>query len=462
MSTREDVKSTVAVVLAAGKGTRMRTSVPKVLHQVAGKPLLEWVLDAARASGCERCLVVIGHGGEDVRDVFPDDDVIWVEQHEQRGTGHALAQAREHVGDADRLLVLSGDVPAVRAETLRSLFSAATGSWGAMAVANMEDPGSLGRVVLRGDRSLERIVEASDATDQELAIRTVNAGLYVLPAPEIFSYLDEIEPDNAKGEFYLTDAIVQAARKHKVEAVTLSDWQEALGVNDRADLSRAHRALIERKLDELMDSGVTIYDPARTVVEPAVSVDQDCEIHAGVSLLGDTVIGQGSVIEAGAWVRDSEIGNEVVIYPYSVLDQASVGDETTVGPFARLRPGTRIGRRARVGNFVEVKNSRLADGVKAGHLTYLGDAEVGEDANIGAGTVTCNYDGRKKHRTVIGERAFIGSDTMLVAPVEVGDSALTGAGSVITSNVPDGALGIARSKQRTIKGWGQRPRTKDD
>jgi bifunctional UDP-N-acetylglucosamine pyrophosphorylase/glucosamine-1-phosphate N-acetyltransferase len=424
--------------------------------------MLQWVLDAARAGGCGRCLVVVGHGSDDVRDAFGGEDVTWIEQTEQLGTGHALAQVREHVSAGDRLLVLSGDVPGIRAETIAKLLTAASESWGSIAVAEMENPGALGRVVRRDNGSLASIIEAVDASPGELAITTINAGIYVLPAPEVFEYLEALRPDNRKGELYLTDALAAAAARHRVETVLLDDPSEALGVNDRRDLARVHRELVGRAMSKLVEMGVTIYDPSRTVVEATVEVGRDSEIHPGVSLLGATSVGEGSVIGTGAWIRDCEIGERVEVHPYSVLDGAAVGDETSIGPFARLRPGTRIGQRARVGNFVEVKNSLLGDGVKAGHLTYLGDAEVGGDANIGAGTITCNYDGLEKHPTTIGRRAFIGSDTMLVAPVTVGDDATTGAGSVITTDVPDGALGVERGKQRNVEGWSQRRRPKDE
>jgi bifunctional UDP-N-acetylglucosamine pyrophosphorylase/glucosamine-1-phosphate N-acetyltransferase len=462
MSCEAVSKPPVAVILAAGKGTRMRSSRPKVLHEVAGKPLLRWVLEAARACGCDRCFVVVGHGAEDVRQAFSDDDIVWIEQTEQLGTGHALAQVHRYVGDVERLLVLSGDVPAVRAATLESLLRAAEGKWGAMVVAEMDSPGALGRVVLRDDQSLERIVEAADATSKELALRTVNAGIYVLSAPSVFQYLASLDSDNAKGELYLTDALGAAAEAHPIATLVLNDWREALGVNTRRDLVLAQRALVSRHIESLMESGVTVYDPSRTVIEPSVDVGRDSEIHPNVTLAGDTVIGECCTVQTGAWIRNSRVEAHVSIGPYSVLDGASVGAQASIGPFARLRPGADLGRAVRVGNFVEIKNARLDDGVKAGHLAYLGDAEIGEEANIGAGAITCNYDGREKHRTKIGRKAFIGSDTMLVAPVEVGDEAVTAAGSVITNDVEKGALGVSRSRQRNIRDWGKRRRDEDD
>ena len=462
MSASANKKPVVAVILAAGKGTRMRSSRPKVLHEIAGKPLLRWVLEAARESGCERCLVVVGHAAGQVREAFPDDDIVWVEQAEQLGTGHAVAQTRGLVGDAEKILVLSGDVPAVRASTLRGLLDAGQDKWGALAIARVTEPGSLGRVLQRHDGSLERIVEASDATSDELALETINAGLYVLPVPELFEYLARLGTDNAKGELYLTDALGAAAREHGVGTFVVEDPEEALGVNDRRDLARIQRVLVGRSVEALMESGVTILDPEHTLIEPSVAVGRDSEIHPGVVMIGESMIGEGCTVHAGAWIRNSRVESDVEIGPYSVLDGATVGPEASIGPFARLRPGADIGRGARVGNFVEVKNARLEDGVKAGHLAYLGDAEIGEGANIGAGAVTCNYDGRAKHRTIIGRGAFIGSDTMLVAPVEVGSGAVTAAGSVITNDVPEGALGVGRSRQRNIDDWSKRRREEGD
>ncbi len=449
----------VAVILAAGKGTRMRSERPKVVHEAAGRPLLAWVLDAARGASCGRLVVVVGHGADTVRETLGAADVEWIEQREQLGTGHALAQAEGLLAERQTVLVLSGDVPLVTAATLTRLLESAAGAWGAMAVARLADPGALGRVVPRADGALGRIVEAADARPGELALDTVNAGIYALPAPQVFARLAALRPDNSKGELYLTDALnAAAADGERIELVELGDPDEALGVNTRGDLARVHRALLDRKAAALADAGVTLLEPARTAVEPRVEVGADTVVHAGVSLSGATVVGRGCTLGQGAWVRDSRLGDGAVVEPYSVLDGAEVGPGCRVGPFARLRPGAALGRGARIGNFVEVKNSRLGDGVKANHLSYLGDATVGDGANIGAGTVTCNYDGFAKHRTEIGAGASIGSDTMLVAPVAVGESAETAAGSVITADVPPGALGVGRSKQRNVGGWSERKR----
>ncbi|MEA2599651.1 MAG: bifunctional UDP-N-acetylglucosamine pyrophosphorylase / glucosamine-phosphate N-acetyltransferase [Acidobacteriota bacterium] len=443
----------VAVILAAGKGTRMKSSRPKVLHEAAGRPLLAWVIDAARAAGCHRILVVVGHGAERVREAIQGDDLVWVLQAEQRGTGHALAQAESEIAEAATVLVLSGDVPLVHPATLDRLARGAEEGWGALAVAEMDEPGSLGRVLVDGSGAFRAIVETRDATPEELAVRRINAGLYALPAPDVFTYLRHLKTDNAQGELYLTDAVTNAARDgHPIRLVTLPDPDEALGVNDRVELAKVHRLLLDRHLDALMKAGVTILEPARTVIEPGVRVGEDTVIHPGVSLLGHTSVGRECVVHQGAWLRDSIVADGAVIEPYSVLDRAEVGEGCRVGPFARLRPASRLLGGARVGNFVEVKNAEIGAGAKVNHLSYVGDATVGEGANVGAGVVTCNYDGVRKSPTEIGAGAFIGSDTMLVAPVRVGAGASTAAGSVITKNVPDGALAVARVRQKNLEG----------
>jgi bifunctional UDP-N-acetylglucosamine pyrophosphorylase/glucosamine-1-phosphate N-acetyltransferase len=447
----------IAVILAAGKGTRMKSSLPKVLHEAAGRPLLAWVIDAARAAGCQRILVVVGHGAERVRETITGEDLGWVLQAEQRGTGHALAQAEAEISaiaDNSTVLVLSGDVPLMNPATLDRLARDAEEGWGAMAVAEMDEPGSLGRVLVNESGIFKAIVEARDATPDHLAVRRINAGLYALPAPDIFTYLRNLKTENAQGELYLTDAVTNAAKDgHPVRLVELADPDEALGVNDRVELAKVHRLLLDRHLQMLMKAGVTVLEPARTVIEPGVRVGEDTIIHPGVSLLGRTVVGRECVVHQGAWLRDTSVADGTIIEPYSVLDRAEVGEGCRVGPFARLRPAARLQNGSRVGNFVEVKSSEIGAGAKVNHLAYVGDATVGAGANVGAGVVTCNYDGVRKNRTEIGAGAFIGSDTMLVAPVKVGAGASTAAGSVITRNVPDGALAVTRVRQKNLEGW---------
>ena len=453
----ESAKPVIAVVLAAGKGTRMKSRLPKVLHEAAGRPLIGWVLETARAAGCERVVVVVGHGAEEVQRRFAAPDVRFVLQEPQLGTGHALAQAAPEVAGEAMVLVLSGDVPFVSADTVRKLLVAAGETRAAMMIADVEAPEMLGRVLAREDGRLGAIIEARDATPEQLAMRTINAGIYALPAPDVFEYLARLAPDNAQGELYLTDAVTAFSREGEgVALVRPADPNEALGVNTRVELAQVHRLLVERKLQELMLAGVTVLEPQRTRIDAEATVGPDTVIHPDVSILGSSAVGAGCTLHQGAWLRDTTLADDVTVEPHSVLDGAVVEVGCRVGPFARLRPGTRLGAGARVGNFVEVKASRLGAGAKANHLAYIGDATVGDKANIGAGVVTCNYDGQKKHATEIGAGAFVGSDTMLVAPVHVGSGATTAAGSVITKDVPDGALGIGRVRQRNVEGWKER------
>lgn len=453
----------VAAILAAGKGTRMKSNLPKVLHQAAGQSMFSWVVDAARQAGCSRIIGIVGHKADEVRQSMAgQEDIVWVEQTEQLGTGHALAQVAPHVQEGETVLVLSGDVPLVRPETLEDLTNAAEASgWGSMAVAEMEDPAALGRVLATENGSLDRIVEASDASEEELAVKIINAGIYALPH-EIFDFLSRLDNKNAKGEYYLTDALGDAAAAGRsIGLVHLADPEEASGVNDRRNLAIVHKALLRRRADELMQSGVTILDPDRTVIQKSVEVGADTVIHPDVTLLGNTRIGSGCELHQGAWIRNATLAENVVIHPYSILEGAQVNNDCQVGPYGRLRPATVMEEGSRVGNFVELKKTRLGRGSKASHLAYLGDATLGENVNIGAGTITCNYDGANKHATKIDDEAFIGSDTMLVAPVHVGRRATTGAGSTVTEDVPEEALAVGRAKQRNIDGYyAKRPKKK--
>ena len=461
MTVATDVAGAVgaAVILAAGGGERMRSERPKVLHRVGGRALVAWVVAAAREVGCAPIHLVVGSGADEIRAVLEEEDlggrdILWVEQRQRKGTGHALLMVREALRADTPVLVLSGDAPLVRPATLRQLLDRAREGWGSVAVADLDDPGSLGRVVQKNGR-LERIVEAADAGERELAIRTVNAGHYALPAPAIFDWLEKLDTDNAQGEFYLTDAVSAAAREHPVACVRVEDASEVLGVNSRAELAAVQRVLYRRSVDALLDAGVTILDPESVWVDAGVTVGPDSVLHPGVTLLGASSVGRGCTVHTGAWMRDSVLADEVDVLPYSVLDGARVAARCSVGPFARLRPEAVLEEGARVGNFVEVKKSTLGPGVKASHLAYLGDTSVGAGANIGAGVITCNYDGKTKNRTVIGEGAFVGSDTILIAPVEVGARGYTGAGSVITRDVPAETLAVGRARQKNIK---RRPR----
>lgn len=429
--------STVAaVILAAGHSKRLRSEQPKVLHRAGGRPLLSWVVQAARDVGCAPIVVVTGSGAHEVRAVLESEDgsagdIVWVEQAEQRGTGHALSMARESLRFEGLALVLPGDAPLVRPETLRALLDAAAAGWGSLAAVD----------------------------DDALALRTVNAGHnagpWALPVPEIFDWLDKADAANAGGEFHLTDAVLAAAREQPVATVRVEDASEVLGVESRADLAAVQRVFYRRSVDALLAAGVTVLDPESAWIDAGVTVGADSVLHPNVTLLGASSVGSGCTVHTGAWIRDCVLADGVEVLPYSVLDGARVAADCTIGPFARLRPEAVLEDGAKVGNFVEVKKATLGPGVKASHLAYLGDASVGAGANIGAGVITCNYDGRKKSRTVIGEGAFVGSDCILVAPVEVGAGAYTGAGSVITKDVPEESLAVGRARQKNIK---RRPR----
>jgi bifunctional UDP-N-acetylglucosamine pyrophosphorylase/glucosamine-1-phosphate N-acetyltransferase len=445
------------VILAAGQGKRMKSDLPKVLQPLAGKPLLGHVLDTARALQAAATCVVYGHGGEQVPKAFPDAGVTWVLQAEQHGTGHAVAQAMPQVPDDHFVLVLYGDVPLVQLETLARLVAAAgEGSISILSVM-LPDPMGYGRIVRDGAGNVVRIVEHKDANAKERAIHECNTGLMCLPAGRLRAWLANLKNDNAQGEYYLTDVIVAAVKSGlKVNAVIAPTANEVLGVNDKLQLAELEAAYRRQRAAELMLAGATIVDPARFDARGPVTVGRDVFIDVNVVFEGTVKLGDRVRVGPNVVIRDAEIGDDAVIHPNCVIERAVVGPRCLVGPFARLRPEARLHEDVHVGNFVEVKKSELKRGAKANHLTYLGDATVGEKVNVGAGTVTCNYDGVNKWRTEIGAGAFIGSGTMLVAPVKVGAGATIGAGSTITRDTPDEKLTLERSKQVTIEGW-QRP-----
>lgn len=460
------MSSRFAIVLAAGKGTRMRSRRSKVLHEVGGRTSLEWVLDGARRCGCTPIVLVVGPDAGDLRAALDgQDDVRFVVQEERLGTGHAVQVATRALapdGLTGTALVLYADAPLVRTSTLEQLLATAEAGFGALSVATLEEPGNLGRVDCDDADRLRRIVEVADASPQDLEIRRVNAGHYALRFPEIVPYLDALEPANQQGELYLTDAVVAAGAGHEMRCVELEDPSEAWGINTRADLARVHGAFCRRAVAAAQDDGVTFLQPESVTVEATVEFERDVVIHPNVQLLGKTRLGEGTVVHAGSWLRDAQVGADCEVRPYSVIDQCTLADGCGVGPFVRLRGGAELAEGVHLGNFVEVKKSNLGPGVKAAHLAYLGDATVGEGSNIGAGVVTCNYDGERKHETTIGKHAFVGSDSMLVAPVTVGDGATTAAGSVITQNVPEGALAVGRARQRNIENWRRRRRAKSE
>jgi bifunctional UDP-N-acetylglucosamine pyrophosphorylase/glucosamine-1-phosphate N-acetyltransferase len=448
------------VILAAGQGKRMKSDLPKVLQPLAGRPLLGHVLDAATGLEAAATYVVYGHGGEQVLDAFAGRDVHWVLQAEQHGTGHAVAQAVPRIPDDHLVLVLYGDVPLVQLDTLARLVAASGENTVSLLSVMLPDPTGYGRIVRDGAGNVVRIVEHKDANAKERAIHESNTGLMAVPAGRLKGWLAALRNDNAQGEYYLTDIIVMAVRAGcEVHAVVAPTVTEVLGVNDKVQLAELEAAYRRQRATALMLEGVTIVDPARFDARGPVSAGRDVHIDVNVVLEGSVTLGNRVRIGPNVFIRDCEIGDDVEIHPNSVLDGAVVGARSIVGPFARLRPDARLHEDVHVGNFVEVKKTELMRGAKANHLTYLGDATVGEKVNVGAGTITCNYDGVNKWRTEIGAGAFIGSGTMLVAPVKVGAGATIGAGSTITRDTPDGKLTLERSRQVTIDGW-QRPEKK--
>ena len=446
------------VILAAGQGKRMKSDLPKVLQPVAGRPLLEHVIDTARTLAPDDIHVVYGHGGERVREAVASEGITWVLQDEQLGTGHALQQAMPGVPDDHLVLVLFGDVPLVQAATMKRLVDAsADGAALGVLSVRMKDPTGYGRIVRDRAGTVARIVEHKDANQKERALDEVNTGLMAASAQRMREWLAQLRNDNAQGEYYLTDVVVMAAKAGlKVNAILADSEDEVLGVNDKVQLAEVEGVYRRRRAMELMLQGVTLVDPARFDARGPLTVGRD--VHLDVNVVFEGVVKLGDRVRVGpnVVIRDSEIGDDTVVFPNCVIDRASIGANCNIGPFARFRPSSSLAQGVHVGNFVEVKNSILGAGAKANHLTYLGDATVGERVNVGAGTVTCNYDGVNKWRTEIGAGAFIGSGAMLVAPVKIGAGATIGAGSTITKDAPDDKLTLERSKQLTLESW-QRP-----
>jgi bifunctional UDP-N-acetylglucosamine pyrophosphorylase/glucosamine-1-phosphate N-acetyltransferase len=460
MSVQSNIRNLHIVVLAAGKGKRLHSDRPKVLHELGGEPLLAHVLRSARALRPNGVHVVIGHGAEMVREAFPDKDLRFVVQEKQRGTAHAVSQALPRIPANSVVLVMYGDVPLIRAETLRPLVRAAARGALGLLTAELADGTGYGRI-LRGARGrVVGVVEQKDASAEQKTLREINTGFVAAPAARVRRWLSKIGNRNAQREYYLTDMVALAAASGvPIEDVRAGEPGEILGVNSRSELAQLERSYRRRRARQLLEQGVTLLDPERLDVRGEVKLGRDCVLDVNVILVGPTAIGQRVRIGAGCVIKGSAINDDVVIHPYSVVDGAQVGAGSLVGPFAHLRPGARIATGAHIGNFVEIKNSEVGAGAKINHLSYVGDSDVGRRVNIGAGTITCNYDGAYKHRTVIGDDAFVGSNTPLVAPVTVGKGATVGAGSVITRDTPPGALALTRPEQRTISGW-KRPAKK--
>ena len=441
------------VILAAGQGTRMRSTLPKVLHPVAGKPMLGHVIDTARELTPRSIQVVIGHGAETVRERLAGDGLNFVIQEQQLGTGHAVAQAQPHL-QAERVLILYGDVPLIESATLRRLLEQVNDRQLGLLTVELADPTGYGRILRDEAGEVRAIIEHKDASEAQRAVREGNTGILAVPGHCLADWLGRLSNSNAQGEYYLTDVIAMAvADGLRVATVQAADEMEVLGANDRIQLAQLERHYQGRAARRLMAQGVTLIDPARFDLRGEATVGRDVLIDVNVILEGRVVIEDNVQIGPNCVIKDSTLRAGAIVKANSHLEGAQLGEGADCGPFARLRPGAVLGRKAHVGNFVELKNAVLGEGAKSGHLSYLGDAEIGARTNIGAGTITCNYDGANKFRTVMGEDVFIGSNSSLVAPLNLGDGATTGAGSTIIQDVPARTLAVGRGKQRNIEGW---------
>jgi bifunctional UDP-N-acetylglucosamine pyrophosphorylase/glucosamine-1-phosphate N-acetyltransferase len=438
----------------------MKSRLPKVLHPIGGKPLLSHVIHTAAELAAKKIVVVYGHGGDQVKQQLANETVSWVEQAEQLGTGHAVDQARSDIEDDHIILVLYGDVPLIRAATLSDLVSKANASTLALLTVHLDNPHGYGRIVRDDQGNIQRIVEQKDATDTELAIREINTGILAVQGKRLKDWLSRLENNNAQGEYYLTDIIAMAvADGCQVEAAHPDSEDEVLGVNSRSQLAYLERVYQRQQAEALMAGGVTVVDPDRFDVRGRVKAGKDVTLDINVVLEGDVTIEDDVYIGPNCVIRDSHIGPGVQVQAMCVIDNARVGAGSLLGPYSRLRPGAVLDGDNHIGNFVEIKNSVIGEGSKVNHLTYIGDTDMGKGVNIGAGTITANYDGANKHRTIIGDRASTGSNSVLVAPVKLGEGSTVGAGSVITKDAPDNKLTLTRAKQVTIDGW-QRPQKK--
>ncbi|TSK07184.1 MAG: bifunctional UDP-N-acetylglucosamine diphosphorylase/glucosamine-1-phosphate N-acetyltransferase GlmU [Geobacter sp.] len=452
------MNKTSAIVLAAGMGTRMKSGLVKVMHPVAGPPMIEWPVTAAFASGVERCVLVVGHQQEKVRNHFAGrTEVSFALQAEQLGTGHAVACAMSEIdGDADTVLILCGDTPLLTEQSLRAMLKAHAESGACVTVmtATVENPLGYGRIVKDEAGNVVAITEQKDASEAERLIREVNAGVYCVDRAFLSEAVAKLDNNNAQKEYYLTDVVRQARAKGlSCRSYQVGDPREISGVNDRVQMAEASRVLRRRINEELMLSGVTMIDPDAVYIESGVQIGRDSVIHPGAVIRGNTVIGERCRIEQNTLIVDCRIADDAAVKAGSVLEESVVGPDAAIGPMAHLRPGTELSAHVKIGNFVETKKAFMGEGSKASHLTYLGDATIGRDVNIGCGTITCNYDGVKKHKTVIEDGVFVGSDVQLVAPVTVGKNSLIAAGTTVTKDVPADSLAIARAPQVNKEGW---------
>ena len=446
-------------ILAAGQGKRMRSAKPKVLHEIAHKALVEHVLDtASELSPNESPIVIFGHGGEQLRAALAEREITWVEQAEQLGTGHAVQQCLPHIANDGITLILYGDVPLTRADTLRELISQAQSTGFSLLTVMMDDPSGYGRIVRDSKNDIRAIVEHKDASSEQLNIHEVNTGIMAVSSEFLHQSLPALSNDNAQGEYYLTDCVEMAVNRGKqVAGVIAENVVEVTGVNNRQQLAELERAYQQSVANELMAQGVTLRDPSRIDIRGRLECGEDTEIDVNAVFTGNVKLGKGVRIGPNCVISNAVIGDGVEILANCVIDSAEIGADARIGPFSRVRPDTKLGAGVHIGNFVEVKKSEINAGSKVNHLAYVGDCEIGKNVNVGAGTITCNYDGAFKHKTILEDDVFIGSDTQLVAPVRVGRGSTVGAGTTVTSDVEPDALVISRVKQKQISGW-QRPR----
>jgi len=442
-----------AIILAAGQGTRMNSQTAKVLHKVGNKSLLQHVIDASRPL-VNSINVIIGHHSESVKKTTSNDDINWVNQKEQLGTGHAVQQAIPHINDNSICLILYGDVPLIKTETLQILTDKAESSGFSLLSVMMENPFGYGRIIRDSNNSILSIVEQKDASKDELQVREINTGIMAIRGSILKKYLKELEPNNSQGELYLTDIVEKAVKDNvNIASFICESVAEVMGINDKNQLSQAERAYQQDKARDLMSKGLTIMDPKRFDCRGELSFKDDCVIDVNVVFEGDNDLGKNVLISPNCIIKASKIGDNTHILANSIIENAVIGSNTSIGPFARIRPETKIGNHSKIGNFVEVKKSSIENNSKVSHLSYIGDSKIGNDVNVGAGVITCNYDGINKFQTEIKDGAFVGSNSQLVAPVTIGKNATIGAGSTITQNTPDGQLTLSRNKQSTISKW---------
>ena len=442
------------VILAAGQGTRMRSALPKVLHRIASKPLVQHVIDTGRSLGSESIHLVYGHGGDLVKETINGDDLNWVMQTEQLGTGHAVQQAMPGLDDNSTVLILYGDVPLIKQQTLKNLLDNKPENGIALLTVALNDPTGYGRIVRNENNQVRAIVEHKDAEPKTLLIREVNTGIMAVSSNDLKTWLSNLSNENSQGEYYLTDIIAMASKAGRsVVGILAMDELEVEGVNNRQQLARLERHYQNLEAEKLMLKGVTLYDPKRIDIRGELDVEQDVTIDINTIFEGKVSIGTGSYIGANSILKDCQLGNNVHVKENSIIEGAIIGNDSSIGPFARIRPGTVLKEDVHIGNFVEVKKSIIDKGSKAGHLAYLGDCEIGKNVNVGAGTISCNYDGANKHKTILEDDVFVGSDSQLVAPVKVGKGATIAAGTTVTADVSDNALVISRTKQKEIANW---------